>query len=251
MAVSDLAHHFMEGGCLDRGFTYAMQAAADAATLFAYTDSLLLYEQARDCAEALGWTDELPRIDTAVGDVFNLKGEPLNAAGVYERALAATQEPAEQVARRGFFLGRDGIFEVLPMTERIRGLMRALDRKQTLIDLLGRVLEEEGLQVIVGDDHGEEHPDRLRAIIASADVLKVLGLGPTVGRSHSADEDHPDAEPVAMSEWPEQVKLANEKEALGLYLTGHPFDAVQKDAKFFVDGRLGDLAKEPPPAPTV
>jgi len=56
-----------------------------------------------------------------------------------------------------------------------------------------------------------------------------------------------DAEPVAMSEWPEQVKLANEKEALGLYLTGHPFDAVQKDAKFFVDGRLGDLAKEPAP----
>jgi len=50
-----------------------------------------------------------------------------------------------------------------------------------------------------------------------------------------------------MSEWPEQVKLANEKEALGLYLTGHPFDAVQKDAKFFVDGRLGDLAKEPAP----
>ena len=56
-----------------------------------------------------------------------------------------------------------------------------------------------------------------------------------------------EARPVTMSEWPEQVFLGNEKEALGLYLTGHPFDAVRKDAKFFVDGRLGDLAKEPPP----
>jgi len=97
VAVEDLAHHFMEGGCLDKGFDYAMQAAADAATLFAYTDSLRLYERARDCAEALGRTDELPKIDTATGDVYSLKGEPVNAAGHYERALAATDEPAEKV----------------------------------------------------------------------------------------------------------------------------------------------------------
>jgi hypothetical protein len=42
VAVADLAHHFMAGGCLDKGFDYAMQAAADAATLFAYSDSLRL-----------------------------------------------------------------------------------------------------------------------------------------------------------------------------------------------------------------
>ena len=57
----------------------------------------------------------------------------------------------------------------------------------------------------------------------------------------------PEASPVTLAEWPEPVLLANEKEALGLYLTGHPFDAVRKDAHYFVDGRLGDLAKEPPP----
>jgi DNA polymerase-3 subunit alpha len=48
-------------------------------------------------------------------------------------------------------------------------------------------------------------------------------------------------------EWPERVLLSNEKEALGLYLTGHPFDAVRSDARSFVDGRLGELASEPPP----
>jgi DNA polymerase-3 subunit alpha len=55
------------------------------------------------------------------------------------------------------------------------------------------------------------------------------------------------AHPVELEEWPERLLLSNEKEALGLYLTGHPFDAVRDDARFFVDGRLGDLAAEPPP----
>jgi DNA polymerase-3 subunit alpha len=39
----------------------------------------------------------------------------------------------------------------------------------------------------------------------------------------------------------------NEKEALGLYLTGHPFDAVRDDARFFVAGKLGDINSEPAP----
>ncbi|MEO1202884.1 MAG: DNA polymerase III subunit alpha, partial [Pseudomonadota bacterium] len=53
--------------------------------------------------------------------------------------------------------------------------------------------------------------------------------------------------PVYLAEWQEAVKLKCEKEALGLYLTGHPFHAVQADAACFVDGRLGDMANEPPP----
>ncbi|MDH3441335.1 MAG: DNA polymerase III subunit alpha, partial [Gammaproteobacteria bacterium] len=48
-------------------------------------------------------------------------------------------------------------------------------------------------------------------------------------------------------EWSEREFLANEKEALGLYLTGHPFDAVRQDARFLVDGKLADIASEPPP----
>jgi len=54
-------------------------------------------------------------------------------------------------------------------------------------------------------------------------------------------------EPVDVAEWPERELLRNEKEALGLYLTGHPFDAVRADAMFFVDGKLSDIVAEPPP----
>jgi len=48
-------------------------------------------------------------------------------------------------------------------------------------------------------------------------------------------------------EWNDHEFLVNEKEALGLYLTGHPFDAVRKDALFLADGRLGDISSEPAP----
>ncbi len=53
--------------------------------------------------------------------------------------------------------------------------------------------------------------------------------------------------PVDLAEWQEHILLRNEKEALGLYLTGHPFDAVRHDAAFFADGRLADITAEPPP----
>ena len=50
-----------------------------------------------------------------------------------------------------------------------------------------------------------------------------------------------------LKEWSRRELLSNEKEALGLYLTGHPFDAIRRDAAFLVDGSLADMASEPPP----
>lgn len=50
-----------------------------------------------------------------------------------------------------------------------------------------------------------------------------------------------------LREWNDPERLANEKEALGLYLTGHPFDAVRRDAMQLVDGKLAEIASEPAP----
>ena len=61
----------------------------------------------------------------------------------------------------------------------------------------------------------------------------------------AAVDDAPAA--VDLHEWPERDLLRNEKEALGLYLSGHPFDAVRADALYFVDGNLAELAAEPAP----
>ena len=53
--------------------------------------------------------------------------------------------------------------------------------------------------------------------------------------------------PPELAEWPERLLLNGEKEALGLYLTGHPFDAVRNDARYLADGRLIDITSEQPP----
>jgi len=53
--------------------------------------------------------------------------------------------------------------------------------------------------------------------------------------------------PPQLAEWQERQLLNAEKEALGLYLTGHPFDAVRHDARYLADGRLGDITAEPAP----
>lgn len=50
-----------------------------------------------------------------------------------------------------------------------------------------------------------------------------------------------------LAEWQDRLLLSSEKEALGLYLTGHPFDAVRHDARYLADGRLGDIIAEPAP----
>jgi len=54
-------------------------------------------------------------------------------------------------------------------------------------------------------------------------------------------------EQVQLVEWTDREFLAFEKEALGLYLTGHPFNAVRQDAEHLVDDKLAKISSEPPP----
>jgi tetratricopeptide (TPR) repeat protein len=94
VAVEDLAHHYIEGGGLAKGYDHAMAAASEATKIFAYSDALRLYDRARECAEALDRLDRLPEIDAEMGRVATLMGEPLVAAEHYEKALAATDDAA-------------------------------------------------------------------------------------------------------------------------------------------------------------
>jgi len=48
-------------------------------------------------------------------------------------------------------------------------------------------------------------------------------------------------------EWHEALRLAGERETLGLYLTGHPIARYQRDLRFLVSGRIGDYAAEQKP----
>jgi DNA polymerase-3 subunit alpha len=53
---------------------------------------------------------------------------------------------------------------------------------------------------------------------------------------------------AALPEWSEAVRLAGERETLGLYLTGHPLGRVESSLARFVSHRIGDLVSDRPVA---
>jgi len=103
------------------------------------------------------------------------------------------------------------------------------------------------------DDFGESRrglmaqvPEALKSANQYARAA-AAGQNDMFGLEAPAPEIEEETAPTRLSEWPDRVLLSNEKESLGLYLTGHPFDAVRRDARFFVEGKLGEIVAEPPP----
>ena len=92
----------------------------------------------------------------------------------------------------------------------------------------------------------EQVEDALKGATQQAKAA-AAGQNDMFGLAEPVAEDPAEASADDMIEWPERLRLTSEKEALGLYLTGHPFDAVRDDSRFFVDGRLGEIVSEPPP----
>ena len=58
----------------------------------------------------------------------------------------------------------------------------------------------------------------------------------------------PAARAAALPEWSEAVRLAGERETLGLYLTGHPLSRFEAGLARFVTHRIGDLLGDRPVA---
>jgi tetratricopeptide (TPR) repeat protein len=96
-AVEKLAHHYIQAGDHAQGLEYAKQAAAEAARVFAFDEAIAAYGRARDCAEALGLTEEQLAQEEAIGKAFMLHGDTILAAEHFERALALATEPATRV----------------------------------------------------------------------------------------------------------------------------------------------------------
>ncbi len=63
----------------------------------------------------------------------------------------------------------------------------------------------------------------------------LFGLAPTAAAMPAQ------AESAQLAEWPEAVRLAGERETLGLYLTGHPITQYENELKLLSNGRIADL----------
>jgi len=96
-AVEKLAHHYIQAGDHQQGLEYAKHAAAEAVRVFAFDEAIAAYGRARDCAEALGLTEEQLAQEEAIGKAFMLHGDTILAAEHFERALALATEPTTRV----------------------------------------------------------------------------------------------------------------------------------------------------------
>jgi tetratricopeptide (TPR) repeat protein len=65
--------------------------------VFAFDEAIAAYGRARDCAEALGLTEEQLAQEEAIGKAFMLHGETILAAEHFERALALATDAATRV----------------------------------------------------------------------------------------------------------------------------------------------------------
>ena len=96
-AVEKLAHHYIQAGDHQQGLEYAKHAAAEAVRVFAFDEAIAAYGRARDCAEALGLTEEQLAQEEAIGKAFMLHGDTILAAEHFERALALAADSATRV----------------------------------------------------------------------------------------------------------------------------------------------------------
>jgi tetratricopeptide (TPR) repeat protein len=92
-AVERLAYHYIQAGDYENGLIYAKRAAAEAERVFAIDEVIAAYTRARDCAEALGLTDEQLELEEAMGKTYLLHGDLIPAGEHFERAMALTQDP--------------------------------------------------------------------------------------------------------------------------------------------------------------
>jgi len=92
-AVERLAYHYIQAGDYENGLKYAKQAAAAAEKVFAFDEVIAAYSRARDCAEALGRTEEQLGIEEAIGKTYLLHGDLIPAGEHFERAMALTEDP--------------------------------------------------------------------------------------------------------------------------------------------------------------
>jgi len=55
------------------------------------------------------------------------------------------------------------------------------------------------------------------------------------------EDGDPYADVANVREWPEKERLKGEKDTLGIYLTGHPFDEYEREVRRFVRNSIADL----------
>ena len=141
---------------------------------------------------------------------------------------------AERVAS-GAYRSLEDLCRRLDLTKLNRRVLEALIRSGSL-DSLGVNRATLMARLPAAMQLGEQ---ATRAVEAGQVDLFALGDPADVAEASAA------AVP-AQPEWGESLRLAGERETLGLYLTGHPLARYEKDLARFVTARIADLLSDRP-----
>jgi DNA polymerase-3 subunit alpha len=190
----------------------------------------------QECKE-LGLTVQPPDLNIslyefAAGDERSIRYGLGAVKGVGEAAVRAI---IDERAARGPFGSLEDLCRRLDLTKVNRRVLEALIKSGSLDSLaLNRAALMSRLASAMqrGDQNARAH---------EAGQVDLFGLAaeeraPTLQRLQVA------AEP----DWSEALRLAGERDTLGLYLTGHPIDRVAQELSRFVSHRIGDLVSERP-----
>ena len=150
--------------------------------------------------------------------------------GVGESAIQAILEERD---RAGPFTDLCELCRRLDLRRINRRVLEALIRAGAL-DSLGQSRALLMKQLPVALQLAEQH---CRADVCGQ--VDLFGLGPT-----SDSEMAPATVPQSAAEWDESQRLAEEKQSLGLYLTGHPITAHLAELKHYTSGRIAEVVAQ-------
>src|SRR6184192_2622710 len=139
---------------------------------------------------------------------------------------------------RGAFTSLEDLCRRLDLQKVNRRVLEALLRSGSL-DGLGAtratLMERLGPAMHLGDQRSRAH---------QAGQNDLFGLASEEGAAAAPAP----GSAVVLPEWGEAVRLAGERETLGLYLTGHPLARCESSLARFVSHRIGDLVSDRPVA---
>jgi DNA polymerase III subunit alpha len=147
---------------------------------------------------------------------------------------------AERTAR-GAFVSLEDLCRRLDLQKINRRVLEALLRSGSL-DALGAnratLMRRLPAAMQLGDQNSKAH---------EAGQNDLFGLGPAPAAAHPQESPRDESAPAeSLQEWTESVRLAGERETLGLYLTGHPAKPFMPLLARVASHWIGDLVSERP-----
>ncbi|HKZ73830.1 MAG TPA: DNA polymerase III subunit alpha [Steroidobacteraceae bacterium] len=149
-----------------------------------------------------------------------------------------------------------GVVEALIAEREARGAFRGLEDLCRRLDLtkLNRRVFEALIRSGSLDSFGVGRATLMHRLPAALQLGEQNSRASEAGQNDmfglAAAERHAAADALASEppqpEWSDAVRLAGERETLGLFLTGHPIDRFEADLPHLVSARIADLVSERP-----